>query len=698
MLITFNETRNRFEAQTSYAESGTANPLLKGAGFAFDYQGAKVWHTAGYEFKYGSRDRNPKYPLALAEQALIAGKLFEYCDPTAKGRLAGHLGVIQQMAERLKAQEEHKATSLDLSRATTTDIQVPCPEGIDPDTGKQFAYLPYQRAGIVYAMQRSHTLIGDEMGLGKTIQGIGISNADPTVKSVLIVCPATPKLNWRREWRKWDVKHLTVGVMDAKSKGLTATDVVIINFDVAKKFQDLLRTRTWDLLIIDEAHKVKNPDAQRTVAILGKKATKKKDKKTGKMIPVPAVEPIAAKRHAYLTGTPIPNRPVELWPMVERLDPNGLGKSFWKFANRYCDAKQTKFGWDFNGASNLDELQELLRATFMVRRLKIDVLKDLPPKRRQVVLVEPDAKGRALIEKEKVAYENVSMKPQDGVTLSEMSRLRKEVAVYKVPFVIEHVDDMLEGGIEKICIFAHHKEVVDALMAHYGNAAVKIDGRVTKIEDRQAAVDRFQKDPTCKIFVGSILAAGVAITLTAAAYAVFAEIDWVPGNNSQAEDRIHRIGQTLRVLIQYILLEDSLDANMINKIMEKLQIIDAALDKQHDARPAVATEKPKVGVPEPPKQATVKVKGVETVVVITPEQTAAIHAGLKMLKARCDGAFQEDGAGFAKIDVQFGHSLAMAPRLSMKQAAYGQKFIRKYQGQLPEELVLASGVQPKGAK
>lgn len=675
MLIRYNKELKRFEAEWSRDEFSVAHPVVKGAGFAFDGQ-RKVWHSAGY-----------RQPKPAAEQAAIAAKLIDYCDDAAKALLLEANTAMDVLKYEIQASNEQqsKAAALAASRATDSDAVIPVPDGL--------AYLPYQKAGIAFAMERRHVLIGDEMGLGKTIQGIGISNADPLLKRILIICPASLKLNWKREWKKWDIKKLTVGV--ANSKHFPATDVVIVNFDIVKKLHSKLIAETWDMLIVDECHKVKNPDALRTQYIMGKKESKKKDKTTGKMIPVPPVQGIAAGRNAFLTGTPILNRPIELWTLLEKLDPNDLGRNFFSYAKRYCNATQNRFGWDFSGASNLDELQEKLRSKFMVRRLKADVLKDLPAKRRQVILLEPDAKGRDLIEKEKQAYENLSMKEGDSVALAEMSRLRKEVAVYKAPFVIEHVTDLLETQ-DKIIVFAHHKEVVDALMAAFGKQAVKVDGRVTKMEDRQAAVDTFQNDPNVKVFVGSIMAAGVGLTLTASSLVVFAELDWVPGNITQAEDRAHRIGQLNQVLIQHILLDESLDATMIYKIIGKQAVIDQALDIPKVAPVQAPIVMPQVGAVKAPEKVQIRDKGGVTVEVsLTPEQIAAVHTAMKMLRGVCNGARDWDGAGFSKTDVEFGWSLADAPRLSMKQAAYGQKFVRKYQGQLGPEVCRAAGVEPK---
>lgn len=694
MQITFNAQRNRFEAASSYAERLTANPALKSAGFAFDGI-LKLWHSAGY--KDGQNGR-PLAPKPMPEQLGIVASLLPYLTPEALADIARIRAEqkisasIEDFASKASLAVVDKAESLAASRATDSNVEVPVPAGL--------AYLPYQRAGISYAMNRPHVLIGDEMGLGKTIQGIGISNADPNAKRILVICPASLKLNWKREWLKWCVKGLSVGV--ANTKHFPKTGVVIVNFDIIKKLHTKLIAVAWDMVIIDECHKVKNPKALRTKYILGAKATTKRvtekidGREITKMVPVPAIPEIPAGRRVFLTGTPILNRPVELWSLVEKLDPKGLGANFFKFAIRYCNATRKKFGWDFSGNSNLDELQERLRSSFMVRRLKADVLKDLPAKRRQVILVEPDAKGRDLIQKEKVAYENLQMKEGDTIMLAEMSRARKDVAVYKAPFVIEHVQDMLEDdGISKVIVFAHHKEVIDQLMAAFGNAAVKVDGRVNLTEDRQEAIDRFQTDPTCKVFVGSIMAAGVGLTLTASSTVVFAELDWVPANVTQAEDRAHRIGQTAQVLIQHILLDESLDSNMVGKVIEKQAICDAALDTVK--APAAPAEMPPIGEvkKEEPKAVTVHTKKGDEQVSLTPEQIEAVHAAMRFLRGRCDGAHELDDKGFSGTDVRFGWSLAAAPKLSMKQAAYGQKFVKKYQGQLGPELCRAAGVEPK---
>lgn len=576
-----------------------------------------------------------------------------------------------------------------LSRATDADINVPAPEGL--------AYLGYQRAGIAFGFERPAVLIGDEMGLGKTIQAIGILNACPELKRVLVICPASLKLNWKRELDRWCVRKRSILVADSKLFAALADGVTIVNYDVLHKHEETLRTTDWDVLICDEAHFLKTPTARRTKMVFGARASAK-EKKSG-MADVPG---LAAKKRILLSGTPIANRPVELFPLINYLDPVTWGNE-WKFKQRYCGAHHNGFGWEFNGASHLDELQDKLRSSIMVRRLKKDVLTELPPKRRQVIEFPATAAMAHLVKQEMEAYEGVdeleaevelaaaSDDPnayEDAVKklhkgqqarFEGLSELRRATAEAKIPLVIEHLEEAVEES-GKVVVFAHHKTVVRAIAEKFGEAAVSLVGD-TPMQDRQDAVDRFQKDPECKLFIGSIMAAGVGITLTAAAHVVFCELDWVPGNVSQAEDRCHRIGQKDSVLVQHLVLEGSLDATIARRIISKQDVIDKALD-------VVAAKKS--AEPEEAKRS-------ETVALaaladrMTDAQREASAEAIVRLQAMCDGARSWDGSGFSKIDVRIGFSLATQandPRgLSKKQAALAQKVAWKYKGQLPDELV-----------
>ena len=641
---TVTESAGRYVAHVSYDQ----REIAKAAGFRWDPT-RREWYT---------RD------------AAVADKL----------RLSS-----EELAASVEADRQAKAASIEASRASDAAVEIPCPEGL--------AYLPFQRAGIAYALARPNVLIGDAMGLGKTVQSIGVINADPTLRKILVLCPASLRLNWRRELSKWLIEERSIAIAQGDSCPLEF-DILVCNYDIAARHTERLRSVAWDLIIADEAHYLKNPDAKRTVAVLGKPAKKGKD-------PVPA---IPARRKLLLTGTPIPNRPIEGWPLFNAL---GVFQSFWGYAKRYCAAYESRYGWDLSGASHLDELQDKLRASVMVRRLKEDVLTELPPKRRQVIEI-PANGAQGAVDTENRAYEAheerlIALRAQAElakasdneddyaaavarlreaaqVAFAEMSKARHATAVAMIPHAIEHVTDALEGG-GKVVLFAHHHDIIDAIVAAFPGCA-KLDGR-DSMTDRDAAVTRFQTDPTCTLFVGGIQAAGVGLTLTASAHVIFAELDWVPGNVTQAEDRTHRIGQRASVLVQHLVLEGSLGARMAHVLVAKQAVIDAALDRVHEAEPIVPARDRRLAATENATRKSLDADAQK----MTPERIAAIHQGLRVLAGMCDGAQELDGAGFSKIDVMIGHSLAEAVRLTSRQAALGAKLVNKYRRQLPAELV-----------
>ncbi len=552
---------------------------------------------------------------------------------------------------------------------------------------------------------------------GKTIQVIGRINVDPRVKTVLVICPASLRLNWRNELRKWLTRKFSMSVWTGKESEMA--DIVVINYDILTKYHDILRSRTWDLLVCDECHYAKNPKALRTRHLLGGKNTelvKKLEADIRKATRDPQllaeavrdhknaekyIKPVPARFKMFLTGTPILNRPIELFPLLKAMKVI----TNWKhYVTRYCNGHETRYGWDVSGASNLGELQEMLRTSVMIRRKKSEVLTDLPAKMRQVV--ELPANGCAgVVKREQDAYREhellleqlraavemakTSEDPADydtavrelkeaaDVAFGDMASVRHEVAVAKVPYVVENLRDALESGHKVVC-FAHHKDVVADIMFEFPDISVQLTGD-TKMEDRQAAVEKFQSDPDCRLFLGNIQAAGVGITLTAAHHVVFAELTFTPALLSQAEDRCHRIGQSESVSVQHLVLEGSLDARMASMLVEKQNVIDSALDSE-------------ISVPELPE----RVRGAsadfsrdklgEIAEKLTSSQIAAIHSALRLISSYCDGARSLDGMGFSKIDVRIGKELAARDSLSRRQAALGMKIATKYKRQYDESL------------
>jgi SNF2 family DNA or RNA helicase len=450
------------------------------------------------------------------------------------------------------------------------DYVVPVPEGV--------ALLPHQEENVRFGAGRKVTLIADPPGLGKTLSTIALINCFQP-KRVLIICPASLKLNWKREWDKFSVHdRMTVQVVDSKTSSI-GCDVVIINYDLIPKYHALLTAQAWDFLVLDEAHYVKNPDAARTKLIFGKAAKRK------------PIAGIPYRRLLLLTGTPMTNRPVDLWKFCEVADPTGLGRDYFGFVKRYCAAWKSPWGLDVSGASNLEELGKKLRSSFMIRHDK--GLLNLPPKLHSVIELPTEGLGvDRLLKREAELFAKLS---EEGVDLTvedfedQVSRLaeerapdrvqmmtdlaatRQEVALKKLPMVMSFVDNLIEQG-EKVVIFTYHKAVAAELIQRYGEAAVAVTGDVP-MKTRQDAVDAFQADPSKTVFVGQIRAAGVGLTLTASRAVVFAELDYVPANLEQAEDRVHRISQDRICNIYYLVLAESLDATIAKKVVEKRENI-----------------------------------------------------------------------------------------------------------------------------
>jgi SWI/SNF-related matrix-associated actin-dependent regulator 1 of chromatin subfamily A len=615
----------------------------------------------------------------------------------------------EQTSAQIESVLGKAAARFELSRATdAATIDLPVPDGLE--------YLAFQRVGIAYALGRDGTLFGDEMGLGKTIQALGVLNSKwkPGERMyVLVICPASLRINWAREAAKWLVSKPTIDIIqgsvkDRHCEGDGDIIMTIVNYDVLKRHVKLLHCREWDVMIADESHYLKNPKAARTSMVLGKRG-----KQDGKWIWKTAA--IKAKCRLFLTGTPIVNRPVEIWPVANSLAPS-LFNSWWRFVHRYCAAVRGRFGMDVSGASNLDEFQRLAREAFMVRRLKKEVLTELPAKRRQVIDLPVNGCAKA-VEQEREAWRKHHEKIQElraacelakaseneseyrdaveklkegcSVAFTEIARERHRVAVEKIPAVVTFVKDALES-IDKIVVFAHHRDVVAAIceqLAEFG--VVSITGS-TPMGKRQDAVDQFQNDPKVRVFVGNMKAAGVGLTLTAASTVAFAELDWVPGNVSQAEDRCHRIGQAESVLVYHLVFDGSLDSRIARALVSKQRVIDAALDDEVKWQEPEIVSLPTAEKEEPASGKVTRKKIEKEAPKLTVEQVEAIHLGLRMLAGMCDGARALDGAGFNKMDTRIGHELAAQAVITKRQAALGLRFVTKYRRQLPDKVLAAA--------
>jgi SWI/SNF-related matrix-associated actin-dependent regulator 1 of chromatin subfamily A len=430
--------------------------------------------------------------------------------------------------------------------------EAPAPAGL--------AYYEYQKAGVQFLDTHASCLLADDPGLGKTIQVCGLLNSRPEIRSVLVVCPASVKYVWARELARWLTdKSRTVGIAGAALD--ISAEIVVCNYDLLRKFDALLKSRRYDLLVLDEAHYIKTPRAQRTKAckLLGALAVRK----------------------VLLTGTPIMNRPAELWSLLNFLDARAWGP-FFPFALRYCDAKKGPFGWDFDGASNLVELNSRLRTSgLMLRRCKADVLPQLPRVTRQTVPLPVDMTP-VLEELTERLAELMGFDPDNPpfeidpvrIPFELVAAIRREVGMAKVKAALAFIADETQD-VDKTVVYAHHHDVLGAL--HEALApSVLVTGQ-TPAKARARAVDSFQESGGPKYFIASIQAMGVGITLTAASRVIFVEQSWTPSELEQCECRLHRIGQANAVLSQYLVVRDSIDERILSAVVGKMRVIEAVL-------------------------------------------------------------------------------------------------------------------------
>lgn len=464
-----------------------------------------------------------------------------------------------------------------------TDYRAPTPEGLD--------LFPFQHAGVEYALDRKHVLIADPCGLGKTVQAIAVSNLIQNRNRRLIICPASLKRNWSKEFQKWDTNDLTVG--EVYSKNWVDTDVVIINPDILTNHIDNLKSCVWELVIMDESQMFTNFEAMRTELALGE-------------------DTIIAKKHVALSATPLRCRPRELWPICKKFDPEGLGRDEEEFYLRYCSAYYDGFGMNNLGSSNADELQQKMRSTFMVRRPKA-VLK-LPPKTSQIITLPSNglenkikAETEAFNEYKMAYLETIGMttelypmndedalipepltedinynqqvealsKPEITHTLYTLSTARKELAIAKSSMVIEFTKNIIKSR-GKTILFCHHKEVATRLKEAFPDAGL-ITGDI-KVKDRQEVVEKFQTDDSMDLIIGTIGAMGEGHTLTASNTVIFAELGSTPAQMTQAEDRPWRFGQENEVWIYHLVVDNSEDSRVVLSLTRNQRVVDNTLD------------------------------------------------------------------------------------------------------------------------
>jgi SWI/SNF-related matrix-associated actin-dependent regulator 1 of chromatin subfamily A len=417
--------------------------------------------------------------------------------------------------------------------------------------------LEHQKEAIQKLVENKKFILADDMGLAKTGSSI-IAALETGAKKILIVCPATLKINWMREIGIYTDRSVYI----CEGKNFSSDeDFVIINYDILKNFHDtkdrensLILKSNFDLVIVDEAHAIKNSQAARTKLIND------------------IVKDI--ERLWLLTGTPMTSRPIDYYNLLNLVD-NPSAKNWMAYVIRYCSGYQFKVGnrkvWNVMGSSNLEELRDRTSTTIL-RRLKENVL-DLPDKIITPVYLRLKSKDYEDVMGE--YYDWYDKNPEESKSLTvqftKLTKVRQIIANEKVTQTIELAENIIEQG-KKVIIFCNFTESLDRICEHFGKSAVKLDGSMTKAS-RQHSVDEFQTNEKIKVFVGNIKAAGVGITLTSAEVVIFNDLSFLPSDHAQAEDRAYRFGQKNNVLVYYPLFDNTIEGIIYDIINEKKKVI-----------------------------------------------------------------------------------------------------------------------------
>jgi SWI/SNF-related matrix-associated actin-dependent regulator 1 of chromatin subfamily A len=418
---------------------------------------------------------------------------------------------------------------------------------------------PFQETGRDFLANRENAILGDDMGLGKTIQAIEAIKARQ-ISAGVIVCPLAVRRSWVKTLRAQYPSAFIREIVSPKSRP-DPRAFNIVNYDIVWKDPFITEAKRiqWPILVCDEAHFLKNKESKRTKSLLMRNGLYSR-----------------CEHRWMLTGTPILNRPEELYTILRALCPDVLGvyADFYRYAYQFCGAYQDTFGFNTSGASHLDQLASML-GSVMLRRMKRDVLKDLPSVTHEKIYLEPTDKLMTLVRKEKAE--------QDAL-VGEIASLRRALGVLKVAPAIQHLDDLLMVK-DKVVVFAWHTEVIENIKAHFGDKAVVYTGAESP-KEKEGAIDAFINRAEVKLFVGQLKAAGVGIDglQKVCDVCVFVEMSYVPGDIVQAVDRLCRIGQDNPVLAQFLVCEDSMDEELVNGLTEKAKNIKTVLSEESGAK------------------------------------------------------------------------------------------------------------------
>lgn len=496
-------------------------------------------------------------PSGLEDQKLATKAGFQL-DPETKSYWTSHT------REAIKLRKYADITAKEnFDQLSRVKMKLPgslsCPTHLTP--------RPYQIAGAWHILSHNRTYLADDPGLGKTIQFIIARNSAPG--KTLIISPPSLCNNWESECRKWGSKKTSIKIITPESTDRDYfAEIVILPDTLLDRpiVLNMLSLFPWEWLAVDEVHRFKDIKTTRTQALFGRVGIEDDDSAY-----VPLYQ--LAKRVCVMSGTPMPNaRPIELYPVLNALAPDTIDYlNYTDYSYRFCDAYETRYGLVNTGVSDMAELRARVRGSFMLRRLKKDVLKELPPKTRQIIFLDQTNKRMKKWEREAIETYDINEIVYNGDNpVGELATLRKEVGLSMVKPGAEFIREALESDTKKkMLVFCWHREVIDKLKAQLqGYKPIVIDGRVDGAQ-KHDLVRRFQSNKNYRLGILQITAGGVGHTLTEASRVIFLEPSWEDTTNGQAEDRAHRYGQKDHVLCQYLVSKGGFMEYLLSKVFKK---------------------------------------------------------------------------------------------------------------------------------
>jgi len=423
----------------------------------------------------------------------------------------------------------------------------------------------FQIRAVRFTEKRNgRVIIGDEMGLGKTAEAIAWAAINPKARPALVICPASVKYNWEDELRINAGLRCTVLSGRNPRPFRPRNGIAVINYAILWQWRDLLSSMHFRLAILDECHHIKNRQAKRTQAA--------------------SMLASACPHVICISGTPIVNKPVEYFPILHLIDPDAF-PAFWPYAMRYCSPCRgyRGRGWLFPGATHVEELHAKTSG-LIIRRTKAEVLTELPPKVSTTLRVDiTNAKAYKRAEDNVIKYilhakgRAAATRAMRAPRLAKLSALTRITAEGKIAPAIEWIRDFLDTTDQKLVVFGVHRNVIDGIHKKF-RGALRIDGSVPTSK-RGSIVNAFQTQPTKRLFLGNIRAAGEGITLHAASTVLFVEFGWTPGGVDQAAARVHRLGQKAsRINIYFMAGRGTVDEKILSVIHKKRDVVGRVVD------------------------------------------------------------------------------------------------------------------------